>query len=71
MNARKYDVERAILEELRTRLTGSYARRGCVPIHVIRAAVRERLGDEAASHYMFDQAIRTLDRRGLVLPLPL
>ncbi len=43
-----------------------------VPIHALRASVRERLGDEAAGHEVFDQAVLDLwrNKQG-VTPVPI
>lgn len=58
------DLRVAILQAFEQLKHDEYHRSGVVPIHRVRAAVRERLGAELASHDSFDVVIKRLRTEG-------
>lgn len=52
-------------------LREQYAHVGLVPIHAVRQIIRTTFGEEAASHAVFDEAVRQLQRVGQIYMIPL
>jgi hypothetical protein len=58
----KAELERTILDKFEAMRRERYSVAGLVPIHEVRADVRERLGLAAAGHDVFDEAVLRLWR---------
>jgi hypothetical protein len=65
------ELERAVLAAFEELHRERHAVTGLIPIHEVRAAVRDRLGAAAARHDVFDGAVRDLRRTGRLRLVPI
>jgi predicted transcriptional regulator len=64
-------LEKAILASFESILQERHSVTGMVPIHEVRAEVRGQLGDTAARHDIFDQAVLALRQAGRLRLIPI
>jgi predicted transcriptional regulator len=65
-SGRQVDLSQAVLEEFDDLLREKHSRDGMVPIHEVRARVRQKYGADLARHDVLDAEIQRLRREGKV-----
>jgi hypothetical protein len=69
--AHPQELERTILEIFQELLREKFAHTGLVPIHALRRAIKERVGDHAGRHDVLDEKIKGLWSGGKLNLLPI